>query len=141
VEDAGASLGIHDVFMGVIIVAIVGNAAEHSTAILMSLKNKLDIAVSIAFGSALQISLFVVPVILFASYAREEPMNLLFTPFEVFSIVSAVGLAWMVVQDGETNWLEGVMLVCFYLCLAIGFFYIPNDPSTSNGSSTNVTST
>ena len=83
VEEASESLGMNGVFMGVVVVAIVGNAAEHSTAILMAMKNQMDLAVGIALGSALQIALFVAPVLVFASYLRAHPMDLLFTTLEV----------------------------------------------------------
>jgi len=125
VEEAGEALGLQQVFMGVVVVAIVGNAAEHSTAVLMARKNKMDIAVSISFGSALQISLFVVPLLVFFSYARDTPMDLYFTTFETFSIASSVVLAWMIVADGEAHWLEGIMLLMYYVILALGFFYLP----------------
>ena len=87
VEHASQALGMTEVFIGVIVVAIVGNAAEHSTAVLMALKNQMDLAVGIAMGSALQIALFVAPVLVFASYLRAEPMDLLFTPLEVVAVI------------------------------------------------------
>ncbi|WP_435008144.1 calcium/proton exchanger [Tundrisphaera lichenicola] len=125
VESTSETLGMNGVFMGVVVVAIVGNAAEHSTAILMALKNQMDLAVGIALGSALQVALFVAPVLVFASYLRDEPMDLLFTPLEVVSVVLAVMIARMVAEDGESNWLEGAMLLMVYAILGLAFFYLP----------------
>ena len=125
VEPTGESLGLNAVFMGVFVVAIVGNAAEHSTAILMALKNQMDLAVGIALGSALQVALFVAPVLVFASYLRETPMDLLFSTLEVVAVILAVLVARMVAEDGESNWLEGAMLLMVYAILGVAFFYLP----------------
>ncbi len=125
VEPAGEAMGLTQIFMGVIVVAIVGNAAEHSTAILMARKNKMDLAVGIALGSAMQIALFVGPILVLASYFRPHPMDLLFTPLEVAAVILAVVLAWMVAEDGESNWLEGVMLLMIYAILGVAFFFLP----------------
>ena len=125
VEPAGHSLGISKVFMGVILVAIIGNAAEHSTAILMARKNQMDLAVGIAVGSALQIALFVAPVLVLASHLRSVPMDLEFSALEVVAVILAVVLARMVAEDGESNWLEGAMLLVIYAILGLAFFYLP----------------
>ena len=128
VEEASQALGLTEVFVGVIVVAIVGNAAEHSTAVLMALKNKMDLAVGIALGSALQIALFVAPVLVFASYLRPQPMDLLFTTLEIVSVLLAVLIARMVAEDGESNWLEGAMLLLIYAILGLAFFFHPGTP-------------
>ena len=125
VEPAGHALGLSETFMGVIVVAIIGNAAEHSTAILMARKNQMDLAVGIAMGSALQIALFVAPVLVLASYLRGTPMDLVFSTLEVVAIVLSVLLARMVAEDGESNWLEGAMLLMVYAILGLAFFYLP----------------
>jgi Ca2+:H+ antiporter len=127
VEEAGKSLGMNEVFMGVFVVAIVGNAAEHSTAILMALKNQMDLAVGIALGSALQVALFVAPVLVFASYLRpvRGPMDLLFSTFEVVAVILAALAARMVAEDGESNWLEGAMLLMLYAILGLAFYLLP----------------
>ena len=125
VESTGEALGLNAVFMGVFVVAIVGNAAEHSTAIIMALKNQMDLAVGIALGSALQVALFVAPMLVFASYLRETPMDLLFSTLEVIAVVLAVLVARMVAEDGESNWLEGAMLLMVYAILGVAFFYLP----------------
>ncbi len=101
VEHASKSLGMTEVFVGVILVAIVGNAAEHSTAVLVAMKNKMDLAINIAIGSSLQIALFVAPVLVFASYLFGQPLDLVFTPFEVISVVLAVFAVNIIVGDGE----------------------------------------
>jgi Ca2+:H+ antiporter len=132
-EEAGKSLGLTEVFLGVVVIAIVGNAAEHSSAVLVALKNKMDLSVGIALGSALQVALFVAPTLVFASYLRPRPMDLLFTTMEVVAVAFAVMIARMVAEDGESNWLEGAMLLMVYLILAIVFFYLPPEsaPATS----------
>jgi Ca2+:H+ antiporter len=126
VEAAAESLGMTRVFLGVIVVAVVGNAAEHSTAILMALKNKMEIALGIAIGSSLQIALFVAPLLVLASYAiGPRPMDLVFTPAEVLAVFVAVLITGQIAGDGESNWLEGAQLLAVYLILAIVFFYLP----------------
>jgi Ca2+:H+ antiporter len=133
VEPAGESLGLNAVFMGVIVVAIVGNAAEHSTAILMAMKNQMDLAVGIALGSALQVALFVAPVLVFASYFRAEPMDLVFSTPEVVAVILAVLIARMVAEDGESNWLEGAMLLMVYAILGVAFYYLPASAHPTRG--------
>jgi len=125
VEATSESLGLNAVFMGVIVVAIVGNAAEHSTAILMAMKNQMDLAVGIALGSALQVALFVAPVLVIASYFRDTPMDLVFSTLEIVSVILAVLIARMVAEDGESNWLEGAMLLMVYAILAVAFYFLP----------------
>lgn len=134
VDEASHALGLTEVFVGVIVVAVVGNAAEHSSAVMMALKNQADLAVTIAMSSALQISLFVAPVLVFASYFRAHPMDLLFSPLEVAAVILAVILARMVAEDGESNWLEGAMLLMIYAILGVAFFYLPM-PAAQPGAS------
>lgn len=123
VEAAAHTLGMSRLFVGIILVAIVGNAAEHSTAILMALKNKMDLAINIALGSGAQIALFVAPVIVFLSVMIGKPMNLHFTEFEVMSVVISVIILSFVATDGECNWLEGVQLLAVYFILAVAFYF------------------
>lgn len=126
VEETSHALGLTEVFVGVVVVAIIGNAAEHSTAVLMAMKDKMDLALNIAIGSSIQIALFVAPVLVFASYAMPHgPMDLRFSPFEVLAVLAAVGVVNLVSQDGESNWLEGALLLAVYLVLAIAFFFLP----------------
>ncbi len=130
VESASHDLGMNSIFIGVVLVAIVGNAAEHSTAVMVALKNEMDLAVGIAMGSALQIALFVAPVLVFASYLRAEPMDLRFTSLEVLAVVVGVLIARMVAEDGESNWLEGLMLLAVYVILSLAFFFLPERPAS-----------
>jgi Ca2+:H+ antiporter len=124
-EPASHQLGLTQVFVGVILVALVGNAAEHSTAVMVAVKNKMDLAYGIAVGSSLQIALLVAPLLVFASYFFGTPLDLIFTPFEVAAVTISVLIVGFVAMDGESNWMEGVMLVGVYLMLAIAFFFLP----------------
>lgn len=119
------AFGFTEVFVGVILVAIVGNAAEHSTAVLMAMKDQMDLAVNIAVGSSIQVALFVTPVLVFASHAFGRPMDLVFTTFEVVAVTIAVGAATLVALDGESNWLEGAQLLGVYAILGLAFYFLP----------------
>lgn len=125
VEHTAQALGMTEVFIGVIVVAIIGNAAEHSSAIIMAVKNKMDLAVNIAVGSSIQIALFVAPVLVFCSYIFGNPMDLLFTPFEVVAVGVSVWLLNLIAQDGETHWMEGVLCLGVYVIIGIAFFFLP----------------
>lgn len=125
VEEASHKLGLTEVFVGVILVAIIGNAAEHSTAILVAMKNKMDLALNIAIGSSMQIALFVAPVLVFASYAFGQPMNLIFTSLEIVAISVSVFVVALIAQDGESNWMEGVLLLAVYAILGLTFYFLP----------------
>ena len=125
VSATAASLGFTEVFVGVILVAIVGNAAEHSTAVLMALKNQMDLAVNIAIGSSIQVALFVAPVLVFASYLFGRPMDLVFSTFEVVAVSIAAGVATLVSMDGESNWMEGAQLLAVYAILGLAFYFLP----------------
>jgi Ca2+:H+ antiporter len=123
VEAAAISLGMTKLFIGVVLVAIIGNAAEHSTAVFMALKNKMDLSLQIALGSGSQIALFVAPVIVFTSFFLGIPMNLCFTELEIMSIIASVLILAFVATDGECNWLEGAQLLAVYLILCAMFYY------------------
>ncbi len=125
IEPTAHRLGLTQVFVGVILVALVGNAAEHSTAVLMAMKNKMDLAFGIAVGSSLQIALLVAPLLVFASYLFGAPLDLIFTPFEVAAVTVSVLILGFVAMDGESHWMEGVMLVGVYAMLAIAFYFLP----------------
>jgi Ca2+:H+ antiporter len=126
VEEAAVTVGMNEVFVGVILVAIIGNAAEHSSAILMAGKNKMDIAINIAVGSSIQIALFVAPTLVFLSYILgPAPMDLVFTTLEVLAIAVSVGIMAFISHDGETHWMEGVQLLAVYAMLAMAFFFLP----------------
>jgi len=128
VDQIGAAqhaLGLSSMFVGVVVVATVGNAAEHSTAILMAHKNKMDLSLSICIGSSVQIALFVAPVLVFASYLLGNPMQLVFSPLEIAGIALAVLILDMIVNDGETVWFEGAELIAAYMILGIAFYLVP----------------
>ena len=126
VEEAAHALGLTQVFVGVIVVAVIGNAAEHSTAILVAIKNKMDLSLNIAIGSSIQIALFVAPILVFVSYFTPHgPMDLRFTPFEVLAVAISMGVVNLVSQDGESNWLEGALMLAVYGILAIAFYFLP----------------
>jgi Ca2+:H+ antiporter len=126
VEAASRAAGLTEIFVGVIVVAIIGNAAEHSTAVMMALKNKIGLALNIAIGSSLQIALFVAPVLVFASYAvASRPMDLLFTSLEIIAIAVSVAVVALIAQDGESNWMEGVLLLAVYAILGLTFYFLP----------------
>lgn len=126
VEEASHVLGLTEIFVGVIVVAVIGNAAEHSTAVLVAMKNKMDLALNIAIGSSIQIALFVAPVLVFASYFMPHgAMNLRFSAFEVLAVIAATVIVNLVAADGESNWLEGAMLLAVYVVLGLAFYFLP----------------
>jgi Ca2+:H+ antiporter len=126
VESAAHALGMTEVFIGVVLVAVIGNAAEHSTAVLMALKNKMDLSINIAVGSSIQIALFAAPLLVFVSYVfGPSPIDLRFTTMEVVAIAVAVGIMVVISQDGETHWMEGVQLLAVYTMLGIAFYFLP----------------
>ncbi len=117
--------GLTELFVGVIIVPIIGNAAEHLVAVEMALKNKMEIALGIALGSSMQVALFVAPLLVFISLFAGNPMSLVFNPFELAALGAAVTVAALISLDGESNWLEGAQLLIVYVILALAFFYLP----------------
>jgi Ca2+:H+ antiporter len=126
VEAASHALGLTQVFVGVIVVAIIGNAAEHSTAVFAARKNHMDLALGIAIGSSTQIALFVAPVLVFVSaFMPHGLMDLRFSLFEVLAVGLTVWVVSLVCDDGESNWLEGALLLAVYLILGIAFYFLP----------------
>ncbi|QYE98917.1 calcium/proton exchanger [Paraclostridium sordellii] len=123
VDSITATLGLSEFFVGIILIPVIGNAAEHSTAIVMAMKNKIDVSVEIAVGSSLQIILFVGPVLIFLSLLF-TPMSIVFNQFELVSLIVSVLIVNRVASDGESNWLEGVQLLSVYLIIAAGFFIL-----------------
>lgn len=123
-ETVAESFGWSELFIGVIIVAIVGNAAEHASAIIMAYKNKMDIAVEIAVGSTLQVAMFVAPVLVLVSLCFPVSMPLVFSLPELIAMASAVLLMIILSNDGETNWFEGLTLLAAYFIMGIGFYLL-----------------
>lgn len=124
-EEATASLGLSALFTGVILVPIIGNAAEHATAVTVAMKNKMDLSVSVAVGSSLQIALFVAPVLVLAGWLLGKPMTLDFNPFELVAVAVSVLIANSVSSDGRSDWLEGTLLLAAYAVLGITFYFHP----------------
>ena len=123
ISDAAHQLGLSEFFIGVIVVAIVGNAAEHWVAVLVAVKNKMDLAVNIAIGSSAQIALFVAPVLVLVSFVLgPHPMALVFNGFELAGILLAILIANHVTNEGESTWFEGLQLLAVYLVLGIAFY-------------------
>jgi Ca2+:H+ antiporter len=122
-EAAADLLGFSEFFIGLIVVPIIGNAAEHSTAILMARKNRMDLAVGIAAGSSVQVALLIAPILVFLGLLFGQPMDLAFHTFEVASVVLAVWITSVVVHDAESNWLEGALLLIVYAVLGVAFFF------------------
>jgi Ca2+:H+ antiporter len=124
IEAASHDIGLSQFFVGVFIVAIVGNAAEHWVAVLVARKDKMDLAVNIAIGSSAQIALFVAPVLVLLSFVfGPEPMPLVFNGYELGAMIFAVMIANFLTQDGESNWFEGVQLLAVYAVMGLVFFY------------------
>lgn len=123
IEPMTKAAGISEMFVGIILIPIIGNAAEHSTAIIMAMKNKMDITIEIAVGSSLQIALFVIPVAVLMSLAY-SPMSLVFKPIELFLFGASVFIANQIVKAGKTNWMEGLKLISVYIIAAVGFYIV-----------------
>jgi Ca2+:H+ antiporter len=119
------ALGMTELFVGVIVVALVGNAAENSTAIIMARRNKMDVSMAIATGASTQIALFVAPVLVFISVAIGHPMTLVFNGFEIAAIILSVLIVELISSDGETNWFEGAQLLAVYAIVAVAFYFVP----------------
>ena len=120
---------LSELFVGVIIIPVIGNAAEHAGAVLMALRDKMDIAIGIAVGSSTQIALFVAPALVFIAYALGHPMTYTFAGSEVLAVTASVAIVNFIAQDGETNWFEGVQLVAAYAIIALAFLLLPGIPA------------
>ncbi len=124
-EKATEDLGLPALFTGVIFLPIIGNAAEHATAVTVALKNKMDLSVSVAVGSSLQIALFVAPLLVIIGWFIGQPMDLNFNPFELVAVAVAVLIANSISSDGNSNWLEGVLLLATYTVVGLAFYFHP----------------
>ena len=126
VEQAAVAMGMSKVFVGIIVVAIVGNAAEHSTAILMAVRNRMDLSLGIAIGSSIQIALFVAPLLVILSYGiAPSPMDLVFTRGELIAVVFATFILSQAVADGSSTWFKGIQLLAVYTIIGIAFYFVP----------------
>ena len=124
-EEATAQLGLTELFTGVILLPIIGNAAEHTTAITVAMKNKMELSVSVAVGSSMQIALFVAPLLVIVGWFMGKPMDLNFNPFELVAVAVAVLIANSISSDGRSNWLEGSLLIATYAILGFAFYFQP----------------
>ncbi|MGG6270775.1 calcium/proton exchanger [Leptolyngbya sp. AN03gr2] len=124
-EVATEKLGLTALFTGVILLPIVGNAAEHATAVTVAMKDKMDLSLSVAVGSSLQIALFVAPVLVIIGWFTGQPMDLDFNPFELVAVAVAVLITNSISSDGRSNWLEGTLLLAAYLVLGLAFYFHP----------------
>lgn len=124
-EEATSSLGLTALFTGVIVLPVIGNAAEHATAVTVAMKNKMDLALSVAVGSSLQIALFVAPVLVLAGWLMGQPMDLDFNTFELVAVAVSVLIANSISSDGKSNWLEGTLLLAAYAVLGLAFYFHP----------------
>ncbi len=124
-QPALAQFGFTELFVGVIVVAVIGNAAEHYSAITAAHRDEMTLAVEISVGSSAQIALFVAPAVVLYSFAIGKPMSMLFNAFEIAAIALSVMATQMVVADGESNWVEGLQLMSVYLILGLAFYFVP----------------
>ncbi len=125
VEPVLEHLGWTEFFLGVILIPIVGNVAEHLAGVQVAIKNQMDLSMEISIGSSLQIALFVAPVLVFVSLLMGNPLTLVFNRFELIALVSASLISALVALDGESNWLEGAQLLVVYVIMALAFFFLP----------------
>ncbi|MEW6721964.1 MAG: calcium/proton exchanger [Candidatus Micrarchaeota archaeon] len=124
IEGVAHQFGLTELFIGAIVVAVIGNAAEHIAAVFFALKNNIDLAVNVTVGSSLQIALFVAPVAVLAGLAMGQPMDLVFTPFELIAVFASVLIVNEITTDGRFNWFEGAQLMVMYLIIAVLFFFV-----------------
>lgn len=124
-EEATSQLGLSSLFTGVILLPVIGNAAEHATAVTVAMKDKMDLSLSVAVGSSMQIALFVAPVLVLAGWALGQPMDLNFNSFELVAVAVSVLIANSISSDGKSNWLEGTLLLAAYVLLGLAFYFHP----------------
>ncbi|MFN3336329.1 MAG: calcium/proton exchanger [Thermomicrobium sp.] len=125
VEPVVEATGVSEFFLGVVLVPLVGNVAEHFVAVQVAGRNQMDLSLGIAYGSSLQIALVVTPVLIFASLATSQPMSLVFNVYELVALLGAALVSSLIAVDGRSHWLEGAMLLAVYAGLAVGFFFLP----------------
>jgi Ca2+:H+ antiporter len=125
VEPVVTQLGITEFFLGIILVPLVGNVAEHIVGVQVAIKNRMELSLGISLGSSLQIALFVAPLVVFASLLMGNPITLVFNQFELIALVGGVLIAALIALDGESNWLEGAQLLVVYVIIGMAFFFLP----------------
>jgi Ca2+:H+ antiporter len=125
VEPVVMSIGLTEFFLGIVIIPLVGNVAEHLVAVEVALKDDMELSLAISLGSSLQVALFVAPLLVFISLLFNRTLLLVFTPFELIALFSASLVAALIALDGESNWLEGAQLLAVYLIIALAFYFLP----------------
>jgi Ca2+:H+ antiporter len=125
VEPVLEHLGWTEFFLGIVVIPLVGNVAEHLTAVTVAAKNRMNMSLEISVGSSLQIALFVAPVLVFVSLLMGNPLTLVFNQFELIALAAAALIAALVALDGQSNWMEGAQLLVVYVILAMAFFFLP----------------
>lgn len=126
VEEVGRQFGLNEVFLGVVVLAMIGNAAENSSAIRFAHKNRMDLALNIVTQASVQIALFVTPVLILLSFPLGHPLDLLFSTFEILAVILAVATLSYAVLNGESNWFEGVQLLALYMMIAVAMYFLPS---------------
>jgi Ca2+:H+ antiporter len=132
VREVGHRWGMNEIFLGFVVLAIVGNAAEHSTSVALAMRNQMDTALNIAMQSSVQIALFVTPVLVFISYPLGHPLDLIFSPFEMLAVGMGVAIFSYLVMDGESNWYEGIQLLAVYAIIAVALYFLPSTPQPAH---------
>jgi Ca2+:H+ antiporter len=125
VEPVVTQLGVTEFFLGVILIPLVGNAAEHLVGVQAAIKNRMELSLAISLGSSLQVALFVAPILIFLSLAMGNPITLVFNQFELIALVGSALIASLIALDGESNWLEGAQLLVVYVIIGLAFFFLP----------------
>jgi Ca2+:H+ antiporter len=128
VEEVGHQFGLNEVFMGVVVLAMVGNAAENSSAVGFAYRDRMDIALNIVTQASVQIALLVTPVLVLLSFSLGHPLDLVFTPFEIVAVSLAVAIVAYLVLNGESTWFEGVQLLALYVMIAVAIYFLPQTP-------------
>jgi len=125
VEHVTETLGLTEFFIGIILIPLIGNVAEHLVAVQVAMKNNMELSLAVSLGSSLQIALFVAPILVFVSLLFGQNLLLVFTDFELIAMFSAALIAALIALDGESHWLEGGMLLAVYLIIGLAFFFLP----------------
>jgi Ca2+:H+ antiporter len=126
VEHVGQTLGLTEIFLGLIIIPLVGNVAEHLVAVQVAIKNKMELSLAVSLGSSLQIAMFVTPVLVFVALLFNQRLLLVFTTPELIALIGTSMIAAFIALDGESNWLEGAMLIAIYIIIALAFLFLPD---------------
>jgi len=124
-EEVGRQWGLNEVFLGVVVLAMIGNAAENSAAVRFARRGRMDLALNIVTQASVQIALFVTPILVLLSFPMGHPLDLVFSTFELMSVVLAVAIVAYLVLNGETNWFEGVQLLALYAMIAVAIYFLP----------------